>query len=51
MTVMPTDQTAPAELELVRQFVNTRDIEDGTDELESAAGAVAWLDAHGLASG
>ena len=29
MAVMPTDQTAPAELELVREFVNTLDVEDG----------------------
>src|SRR5215217_6851193 len=26
---------APGELELVRRFVNTRDIEEGSDELES----------------
>lgn len=49
--VMPTDQTAPAELELVREFVNTRDVEDGTDELETPAGAAAWLETHGLAGG
>ena len=41
MPVMPTDQTAPAELELVREFVNTLDIEDDTDELDDrAAGAL-----------
>jgi predicted RNA-binding Zn ribbon-like protein len=49
MAVMPTDQTAPAELELVRAFVNTLDIEDGTDALASPAGARAWLAAHALA--
>ncbi len=49
MAVMPTDQTAPAELELVREFVNTRDIEDRTDELETASGALDWLVAHTLA--
>ena len=38
MPVMPTDQTAPAELELVREFVNTLDIEDGTDALASSGG-------------
>ncbi len=48
---MPTDQTAPAELELVRAFVNTLDIEEGTDELETGAGARAWLSAHGLGGG
>jgi predicted RNA-binding Zn ribbon-like protein len=51
MTVMPTDQTAPAELELVREFVNTRDVEDDIDSLSSPAEAVAWLAAHGLDGG
>ena len=40
MTVMPTDQTAPAELELVREFVNTLDVEEGTDALASPADAL-----------
>jgi predicted RNA-binding Zn ribbon-like protein len=48
---MATDQTAPAELELVREFVNTRDIEEGTDSLASPAGAAKWLRAHGLGLG
>ena len=39
MSVMPTDQTAPAELELVRAFVNTLDVEEGTDALDSREGA------------
>lgn len=30
-------------LELVAQFVNTRDVSTGADELESLAGATAWL--------
>jgi predicted RNA-binding Zn ribbon-like protein len=51
MAVMPTDQTAPAKLELVREFVNTRDVEEGTDALASEAEAVAWLAAHGLDGG
>ncbi|MDX6582653.1 MAG: hypothetical protein QOI10_1837 [Solirubrobacterales bacterium] len=51
MTVMPTDQTAPAELELVRAFVNTRDVEEGTDALQSPAEAIAWLSAHALGGG
>jgi predicted RNA-binding Zn ribbon-like protein len=46
-----TDQTAPAELELVREFVNTRDIEDGTDALATPAQAAEWLSAHALGSG
>src|SRR4051794_10970129 len=49
MPVMPTDQTAPAELELVREFVNTLDIEDGADALATPAEAQAWLAAHALA--
>jgi predicted RNA-binding Zn ribbon-like protein len=48
---MPTDQTAPAELELVREFVNTRDVEEGTDALASGTDARAWLKAHGLDGG
>lgn len=48
MTVMPTDQTAPARLELVREFVNTLDIEEGTDALATPAEAEQWLAAHGL---
>ncbi|HEU5419241.1 MAG TPA: CGNR zinc finger domain-containing protein, partial [Streptosporangiaceae bacterium] len=42
---------APGELEKVRAFVNTRDIEQGTDELTSPAALGAWLDQHGLAAG
>lgn len=48
MSVMPTDQTAPVPLELVRAFVNTLDVEDGLDALEDGAQAHAWLAAHGL---
>jgi predicted RNA-binding Zn ribbon-like protein len=45
---MATDQTAPAELELVRGFVNTLDVEEGTDALANRSGALAWLREHGL---
>ena len=48
MSVMPTDQTAPVPLELVRAFVNTLDVEDGLDALEDGDQAHAWLAAHGL---
>jgi predicted RNA-binding Zn ribbon-like protein len=48
MTVMSTDQTAPVELELVREFVNTLDVEEGSDALESPAAARTWLSAHAL---
>ncbi|GIF73939.1 CGNR zinc finger domain-containing protein [Asanoa siamensis] len=34
---------APGRLELVRRFVNTRDIEAGTDALADAPGLRAWL--------
>src|SRR5215217_7032504 len=34
---------APGDLELVRDFVNTRDLEKGTDEIEAPAGLARWL--------
>lgn len=40
---------APGELELVRAFVNTLDIEDGQEHLRSAADLDAWAGARGLA--
>jgi predicted RNA-binding Zn ribbon-like protein len=36
-------EPAPGELELVRAFVNTREIEEGTDELDSPRSLRAWL--------
>ena len=39
---------APGELELVREFVNTWDLEDDEDELDSPAALTEWLSAHGL---
>jgi predicted RNA-binding Zn ribbon-like protein len=39
---------APGELELVREFVNTFDLEDGTERLGTPEELAAWLDAHGL---
>jgi predicted RNA-binding Zn ribbon-like protein len=39
---------APGRLELVRAFVNTLDIEAGTDELSSPSGLDHWLAGHGL---
>jgi predicted RNA-binding Zn ribbon-like protein len=44
-------QQAPGELELVRAFVNTLDLEKGTEALDSPAAAEAWLSAHRLAPG
>jgi predicted RNA-binding Zn ribbon-like protein len=46
-----TDHPAPGELELVRGFVNTRDVEEGTDELADGASAAAWFTDHGVAVG
>jgi predicted RNA-binding Zn ribbon-like protein len=43
MSEDPINSEAPGELELVRRFVNTLDIEEGTDALGTPAGAAAWL--------
>ena len=40
--------SAPGDLELVRAFVNTRDVEDDTDEVGTAEQLTAWLAGHGL---
>ena len=50
MTTMssPTKSSAPGPLETVRRFVNTLDIEAGTDALDSAADVRAWLAGAGL---
>jgi predicted RNA-binding Zn ribbon-like protein len=42
---------APGELELVRLFVNTADLESGSDDLSDPAALQGWLGAHGLAVG
>ena len=44
-------QQAPGELEHVRAFVNTADLEDGTDELDSPAALGQWLVTRRLAGG
>jgi predicted RNA-binding Zn ribbon-like protein len=41
-------QVAPGELELVRQFLNTHDVEDEIDEIATPAALSAWLAEHGL---
>jgi len=38
---------APGQLDLVRRFVNTLDLDTGTDELASPAAASAWLREQG----
>jgi predicted RNA-binding Zn ribbon-like protein len=44
-------QEAPGDLELVRTFVNTLDIEDGSDELADPAALGRWLREHELVRG
>lgn len=39
---------APGELELVRSFINTKDVETNSDELGSPEQLQGWLSAHGL---
>jgi predicted RNA-binding Zn ribbon-like protein len=39
---------APGELELVRAFLNTNDIEEGRDELATPQAYTSWLRGHGL---
>ncbi|HYA00283.1 MAG TPA: CGNR zinc finger domain-containing protein [Candidatus Binatia bacterium] len=41
-------QPAPGRLSEVQDFLNTRDVEEGTDDLGTEASAVAWLRARGL---
>jgi predicted RNA-binding Zn ribbon-like protein len=41
---------APGELELVRQFLNTRDVEEGIDEIADPETLRAWLAANHLAA-
>jgi predicted RNA-binding Zn ribbon-like protein len=42
---------APGELELVREFLNSLDIEDGIEEIGTPEELGAWLGAHGLGNG
>jgi predicted RNA-binding Zn ribbon-like protein len=44
----PGDRPAPEPLGLVQEFVNTRDLEGGSDELADPASARAWLRQHKL---
>jgi predicted RNA-binding Zn ribbon-like protein len=44
----PRISPAPGDLEVVQRFVNTLDIESGTDELDSPAGLSRWLAGSGL---
>lgn len=42
--------TAPGRLELVRVFVNTRDIDDDTDAIATPQALQGWVAEHGLGS-
>jgi predicted RNA-binding Zn ribbon-like protein len=42
---------APGELELVRQFVNSVDFDEGAEELTSPSALADWLAAHGFDPG
>ena len=46
-----TTQAAPGDLERVRDFVNTLDVESGDDALSSPDALRAWLEARGLRPG
>ena len=45
------DPAAPGELDRVRQFLNTRFIEEGEELVADAAALSAWLREHGLLDG
>jgi predicted RNA-binding Zn ribbon-like protein len=49
LLVMRKQQQAPGELELVRAFVNTLDVDRSTEQLDSAAALGDWLSEHRLA--
>jgi predicted RNA-binding Zn ribbon-like protein len=46
-----TIQEAPGELELVRAFVNTNDVDDGIEQIGSPPDLGDWLAEHGLEAG
>jgi predicted RNA-binding Zn ribbon-like protein len=46
---MSKQQQAPGQLELVREFVNSVDLEDGPELLNRPSDLAAWLSEHGLA--
>src|SRR5437660_1250283 len=48
---MSKNQQAPGELEHVRAFVNTRDLEEGVEELSDPGALASWLRSRGLAGG
>jgi predicted RNA-binding Zn ribbon-like protein len=42
------DEPAPGELALIERFLNTANLEEGTDEVADPAALAAWLGAAGL---
>ena len=44
-------EAAPGDLEIVRQFVNTLEVESGSDTLSSPQALLAWLRENGLLRG
>ena len=48
---MSADNSAPGDLELVRSFVNTIDVEEGKDDIATSKGLRAWLGQNGLPAG
>jgi predicted RNA-binding Zn ribbon-like protein len=46
--MVTTPYEAPGGLELVRQFVNSRDVEKSTDALADVSGLAGWYSARGL---
>jgi predicted RNA-binding Zn ribbon-like protein len=48
MTSARSERALPRHALLLRDFVNTLDIDDGTDELRDPASLVTWLDGRGL---
>src|SRR4051794_3865881 len=44
----PQTKPAPGELEVLRSFVNTYDLEDDTDDIATPEGLRDWLAARGL---
>lgn len=45
---MTSPTAAPGELEHVRQLINTKNVEAGTDRLDSTDSAMAWLTERGV---
>jgi len=45
---MTTNVSAPGRLEMVRKFINTKDVESGSDQLDRPDGLGVWLTEAGL---